>query len=110
MEHKFEYDGQSIVYRSGTVRDREARKLVLRKLYTACGGSDNIAELELEAMWDYANFITHTSPFNAAWRREVGDTSEALYEGFTLFYEGDGGAYDIFRGASLNADMPEKKS
>lgn len=110
MEHKFEFNGQPVTYRSGTVRDREARKLVLRKLYAQCGGYDNIPEVDSAIMWDYANFITHTSPFDADWRREAGDSGEVLYEGFVLFAEAPAAVFDIFRDAGLTAELPEKKS
>lgn len=110
MEHKFEFDGQQITYRSGTVRDREARKLILRKLFAVCGGSDNVSEFDRETMWDYANHVTHTSPFQATWRREVGDAPEVIYEGYQLFTEAPGEAYDKFRDAQTESLMPEKKS
>jgi hypothetical protein len=110
MEHKFKFDGQEITYRSGTVMDREARKIVLRKLYAACGGREHVPEIELETMWDYANHITHTSPFAADWRREAGDTGDVLYEGYTLFKQSDADVYDLFWNAILAAQPPEKKS
>ena len=110
MEHKFEYDGQPIVYRSGTVRDREARKLVIQKIYALCGGRENISELDGEILWDYSNHITHTTPFEAAWRRDVNESAEKIYEGFQLFAEAPGEDYDVFKDARNAALPPEKKS
>lgn len=110
MEHKFEFNGQVVTYRSGTVRDREARKLVIQKVTDLCGGSENMSELDGEILWDYATHITHTSPFEASWRRDANETADKLYEGMQLFGDADGGDYDVFRVARANARPPEKKS
>lgn len=110
MEHKFEFNGQPVTYRSGTVRDREARGLIARKLIDACGGNENISELESDVMWTYAKVLAQTSPIDADWWREASDTAERIYEGYALFAEAPGEVYDRFRLAEKALQEPEKKS
>lgn len=98
VTHEFEYAGQKILYRSGLVRDAVNRRVMCRKLLASLGGGA-ISETDNEAAYDFADFLTHTSPFKADWRREPGDTSESLLTGYQAFVAAGEDVYTAFNAA-----------
>lgn len=93
----FEFDGQPLTYRTGTVRDRHIRRAALRKLFAAAGGDANVDDLTADMMLEYTLYLTNITPFKSDWWRDPSDTGESLYEGFKLFSDAPAVVYDLFR-------------
>lgn len=110
-EHTFEFNGQTVTWRSGTIRDRQQRKTFGRKLFQACGGSENMSIDDQEMALDFIDFITYCTPFEAAWWRDVNASMEDIYTGFAVFMGADGEDFDVFQEAhnAVNA-ITEKKT
>lgn len=109
MEHKFKFNEQDVTMRTGTNRDRAARRIASRKLLDACGGVENVSEIDQDAMWEYVTFITHTTPLDIIWWRDVAESSERLYEGYALFADDDSELSDALRGARRELDNAREK-
>lgn len=110
MEHKFEFDGIEYTWRRGTIRDVEARKVIVRKILRACGWETAaIPDVDNTFIYRYADTLAHLSPVKVAWWRDAGDAPEAVAEGYHAFSDMDEDFYDLLDTAAA-AVAPLKKT
>lgn len=107
--HTFDYDGVVYTFHSGTMRDREIRKAIMRRVMRACGwDTSTIPDEDNTGIYTYATALTYLEPVNVPWWRAAGDTPEALADGYHLFGQLDDELYDLLDAAETAVQMEKK--